>query len=235
MSIQIWEHFFKPEIRASGRALFSQGKVSIQQPSDTEIVAYIRISPPLKVSLKSESMDNIKMNVDCNCPVGKKGLLCKHIWAALLATEAKNPNFFESKIEIEKKEAVSKPAEKAKPAEKNQAYEAKQQAYKEKQATYRKEQYQRQKQRLKDSKGTKKRKYTEPEKVEFPSDIEEALRFFSKNGIELRDAMKKEFVGSAKKKLARIFHPDFGGSHNEILELNKHSETLLKFIGQTQN
>lgn len=235
MSIQIWEHFFKPEIRASGRALFSQGKVSIQRPSDTEIVAHIRISPPLKVSLKLQSMASDKINVDCNCSAGKKGILCKHIWAALLATEAKNPDFLESKTKIERKENTSRSAEKDRPSEKSQAYEAKQQAFKEKQATYRKEQYQKQKQRLKNIKDAKKTKYAEPERVEFPRDIEEALSFFSKNGIELRDAMKKEIVGSAKKKLARIFHPDFGGSHDEILDLNKYSEALLKFISQTQD
>ena len=53
MMIQSWEHFFKPEVRASGRSLVTQAKVSIQQPSDTEVVAYIRATPPLKVVLKN--------------------------------------------------------------------------------------------------------------------------------------------------------------------------------------
>lgn len=232
MSIQIWEHFFKPETRSSGRSLFSQGKVSIQQPSDIEVVAYVRVSPPLKVSLKTESMASDTLLVDCNCPAGKKGLLCKHIWAGLLATEQKNPDFFESKTEIQKKEALSKPEAQAKPTEKSQAYETKQAEYKEKQANYRKEQYQKQKQRLKD---IKQNKNSTPEKIAFPREIEKALSFFSQNGIELRDSLNKELVGSAKKKLARIFHPDLGGSHDEILELNKYADVLIEFIIQKKN
>jgi len=234
VSVQIWEHFFKPETRSSGRSLFSQGKVSIQQPSDIEVVVYVRVSPPLKVSLKTESMSSNTLIVDCNCPAGKKGLFCKHIWAGLLATEQKNPDFFESKTEIEKKEASSKSTAPAKPTEKSQAFEAKQAEYKEKQATYRKEQYQKQKQRLKDIKQNNKDKKNQPEKIEFPREIEKALSFFSQNGIELRESLNKELVGSAKKKLARIFHPDLGGSHDEILELNKYADILTEFISQKQ-
>ena len=85
------------------------------------------------------------MIADCNCPAGKKGLFCKHIWAALLATAEKNSDFFDSKTEIEKKEAVSKTAEKYKPTEASHARETTLAAFKEKQDLYRKIQYQKQK------------------------------------------------------------------------------------------
>ena len=124
MSVENWEHFFKPEVRSSGQSLFAQGKVSLSQPSDTEIVAFIRISSPLKVSLKSKSVSSDTVYADCNCPTGKKDLFCKHIWAALLATEAKTPEFFEDKTEIEKMSstAFTAPTAKAKPTAQASAY-----------------------------------------------------------------------------------------------------------------
>lgn len=228
MSVQNWEHFFKPEVRSSGRALFKQGKATIVQPSDTEIIVYIRVSSACKVSLKTKSVASDKVTVDCNCPAGKKNQFCKHIWAALLATAEKNPDFFEAKTEIEKQESSFKKAENTKP-ELSKAREATQAAFKDKQATYRKEQYQKQKQRLKNYKELKKGL---TKKTEYPSEVEKALNFFSQNGIELRESLNKEMIGSAKKKLARIFHPDRGGSHDEILDLNKFSDVLIGFAAR---
>lgn len=225
MSIQNWEHFFKPEVRSSGRTLFNQGKVSIAQPSDTEIVIYIRVSSPLKVVFKTKSMASTTITVDCNCPAGKKGLFCKHIWAGLLATEEKNADFFESKTEIEKITAVSKVTKETQPTEQSQARENAQAAFKEKQDLYRKIQYQKQKLRAQEYKLKK----NQPQAVEFPREVEKALSFFSQNGIELRESLNKETIGAAKKSLARVFHPDFGGSHEEILELNKYAEILNVF------
>ena len=241
MSVQSWEHFFKPEVRSSGRTLFAQDKVSIAQPSDTEIVAYIRISSPLKVSLKTKSMSSDTVFADCNCPAGKKDLFCKHIWAALLATEKKNPDFFEDKTQIEKAssaaQAAAKPTATAKykpaPSAQSKAYQDKQAAYKEqqkeKQSLYRKIQYQKQKLHANTLKKNKKGTVAEPE---FPSDVEKALNYFSQNGFELRQSMNKEIIASAKKKLARIFHPDRGGTHEEILELNDCADILIKFANK---
>ncbi|AZZ35573.1 hypothetical protein CIK05_01750 [Bdellovibrio sp. qaytius] len=235
MSVEAWEHFFKPEVRSSGRKLFAEGKVSVAQPSDTEIVAFIRISSPFKVSLKTKSISSDTVFADCNCPAGKKDLFCKHIWAALLATEQKNPDFFEEKTQIEKADSavITTTTAKAKPAPtaQSKAYEEKQAAYKEqqkeKQSLYRKIQYQKQKLRMHEFK--KKKKGHTSEESEFPRDVENALNFFSQNGFELRESMNKEIISTAKKKLARIFHPDRGGTHEEILELNNFSDILMKF------
>lgn len=234
MAVQIWEHFFKPEVRSSGRTLFSQGKTSVAQPSDTEVIVFIRVSSPLKVVLKTKSVSSNTLAVNCNCPAGKKGLYCKHIWAALLATEQKNPDFFELKTEIQKTEAAAKisTAEKPKPTAQSQAREAAQEAYKEKQTLYRKIQYQKQKLRLNQY---KKLKSERTEEVVFPREVEKALQYFSQNGFELRDSLSSEVVGTAKKKLARIFHPDLGGSHDEILELNKYSDILTNFADRKVN
>lgn len=229
MAVQIWEHFFKPEVRSSGRTLVSQGKTSIAQPSDTEVIVFIRVSSSFKVSLKTKSVSSDTLTVDCNCPTGKKGLYCKHIWAALLATEQKNPDFFKDKTEIQKVESLAKTsaAEKPKPTAQSQAREATQEAYKEKQVLYRKIQYQKQKLRLQKY---KKLKSEQTKEVQFPRDVEKALLYFSQHGFELRDSLSAEAIGTAKKKLARIFHPDLGGSHDEILKLNKYANVLTNYI-----
>lgn len=241
MSVEIWGHFFKPEVRSSGRTLFTQGKVSIAQPSDTEIVAFIRISSPVKVSLKSKSVSSDTVFADCNCSVGKKDQFCKHVWAALLATEAKNPDFFEEKTEIEKisSSAPTTAAAKTKPTQAttpSKAYEEKQAAYKEqqkeKQSLYRKIQYQKQKLRMNT---LKKNKNKPPPKSEFSREVEKALNYYSENGFELRESMNIETLATAKKKLARIFHPDRGGTHEEILELNSCSDILIKHINKMSN
>lgn len=216
MSSKNWEHFFKPEVRSSGNKLLP--KVSLSKPSDTEVQAYIGA---LKAWLKTGSIASALLTADCSCPSSKKGHLCKHIWAILLATEEKYPDFLDDKTELQKKssETILKPKI-------SQTQSDSQSAYKLKQAEYRKEQYQIQKQRMKDRKKTKKE---EPESRLYPPIIELALKFFLDNGFPLRDDMTRESVGIAKKKLSRVFHPDVGGSHDEILDLNKFAEILAKF------
>lgn len=241
MSIENWEHFFKPEVRTSGRRYYSEGNVIISQPSDTEIQAYIRGSSPIKVNLKSPSMASPLITADCTCPASKKGQLCKHIWATLLTVEDKKPEFFDDKEELQKSEGVSIPnatssiSERTKtafrPQEKrpmSEEQQEKQQAFKDKQADYRKAQYQKQKQRLKDKKQSL--KGSKFKAAELPEDVEAAISYFSENGFLMEAPFKIENVQAAKKKLSRIFHPDIGGSHQEIVELNKHSENLITYI-----
>mgnify|MGYP001576968981 CR=1 FL=1 len=212
MSIQAWDHFFKPEVRSHGRSFVSKGKVSLSRPSDTEIQTYVRASTSFKVTFKCDSIESKILTVDCTCPLSKKGQFCKHIWASLLTIDEKNSDFLLSKTELHKS---------------SQVREDSQTSYKSKQDDYRKQQYQKQKQRLKEQKQSKK-KITNSE--EFPPAIETALKFFLDNGFALRESLTSEAVGLARKKLARVFHPDLGGSHSEILELNKFADVLTKFL-----
>ena len=214
MSTEQWEKFFNSEVCSSGYRYFKEEKVSVSQPSDTEIQAYIKSSTPCRVNLKSPSMTSPLLIADCNCAAGKKGRLCKHIWATLLATDAKLPEFLDGKEEIENRTS-------------SQA-DSKTNFYKAKQDTYRKEQYQRQKQRLKDQKQAKKRVATSAPAL--PQHVEMALAYFSENGFQLENSLHSEAVGIARKKLSRIFHPDIGGSHDEIVELNRHAEVLLSYL-----
>ncbi len=216
MVLMLWENFFKPEIRASGDGLVVQEKVRISQPSDIEINAFVRASSGFRVNLKMRSISSDTLFVDCNCTLGKKNSFCKHIWAALRATQDK-PDFFEhkSKLSFSKEEpAISQ-------------YESKKIDLKARQKKYQKELYQAQKLRQKEYRKSKEKI---PEKVKVPENVSRAFAFFQENGFELNEKFNSEAVLTARRKLARVFHPDKGGTHEEITELNRHSDVLLKFL-----
>ncbi len=187
-------------------------------------------------------MDSQKILANCSCPQARKAQLCKHIWAALLKTEQSYPDFLEQKTEVEIAGTAKTPLlnttlgsfnvnrpsfEKRPPMD---AQLEAQKAYKEKQNDYRKLQYQKQKLRLKTQKLANKNSASELEKFISPKPVQTALDFFSKNGFELSEAIDSAMINLAKKKLSRVFHPDAGGTHEEILELNKNCDVLLNFL-----
>jgi hypothetical protein len=43
-------------------------------------------------------------------------------------------------------------------------------------------------------------------------------------------SLNGDSISRARKKLSRIFHPDTNGTHEEIVELNKNTDLLLKFL-----
>jgi hypothetical protein len=225
MAIETWEHFFKPEVRNAGQAFVGKGQVALMRPTDTELQAYIRTSTSFKVQFKSPSIDSPLLTALCNCPQGKKGSLCKHIWATLVVVEDKNPDFFSGKTDLLPAAGSSGP-EASRP-KLSQTQIDSQAAYKAKQAEYRKQQYQLQKERAQKFKKTKSSK--QPMAPLFPNNVVEALRYFSENGFVLEGSLNSESVGLARKKLARVFHPDLGGSHDEILQLNRFTDVLLNF------
>lgn len=225
MATEKWVNFFKSEVRSAGQAFVSKGQVALMRPSDTELQAYIRTSTSFKVQFKSPSIDSPLVTAFCNCPQGKKGSLCKHIWATLVVVDEKNPDFFTDKTELTTSTDTSAP-EALRP-KLSQTQIDSQAVYKLKQADYRKQQYQMQKERAQKFKKTKNAKT--PITPLFPDSVLAALRYFSENGFELADSMTLEAVGLARKKLARVFHPDLGGSHDEILELNQFTDVLINY------
>ncbi len=226
-----WEHFFKPETRSSGRSYFNKGVVSISRPSDNQIQAYIRTSSSFKVTFKSESIESNVVSVNCTCPQSKKGQLCKHIWASLLKIEERFPDFLETRKQIENQAGSSPVAGSVRTMRPpTQSQIDLQETYKKKQADYRKEQYQKQKLRQKTQKASKKKSSSSNHTPEFPTDVERALTFFDSNGFHMERPLNAEVVGMAKKRLSRVFHPDIGGSHGEILELNKNYEIIINYL-----
>lgn len=221
MSLSQWEHFFKPEVRNSGLAIVRKNKISIRQPSDTEINSITPGASSFRTTLKCTHVASPMILANCNCSHGQKGLLCKHIWAIIVIAIEKNSDFFEGKTEL-----ISAGASSEQIQHKQKSIKKADPETKAKQAEYRKQQYQKQKLRLKELKNSKNPKLASET---FPDDVEEALEYFLKNGFPLRDSLTKADVAAAMKKLARVFHPDLGGSHEEILELNEYSEILTRF------
>ncbi len=219
-----WDAFFKPEVRRAGRIYFNKKSVQSTTPSETEVQAYIKGAAGVKVILKTTGRQSPLILADCTCPAGKKGRLCKHIWAVLLNSNEEHEDFLEGKSEISKKESNHATTAKK---EKSESQKSKEAAYSKKQSAYRKEQYQKQKALLKSKKDSNKKSKLAPD---LPADVSSALKYFSENGFDLENEMTSESIGLAKKNLSRVFHPDIGGSHEEILELNEHYEILVKYI-----
>jgi hypothetical protein len=211
MSIENLDSFFNSSARSGGTSYFKEGRVSFSKPSSYEISSFVK--PNFKVSLKSESYNSQIIIADCNCLPSQKGQLCKHIYAVFLAVSEKSPDFFENKKEIQKSIKIEKAA------------------LKEKQNDYRKEQYQKQKKRLKEIKNSKKN-ISNKSVHSFPTHIQQAIDYFAKNGFAFDASVDENSILLARKKLARIFHPDAGGSHDESTELNCNSEILLKYFGK---
>jgi hypothetical protein len=214
--------FFKGETRSSGAKLFKQEKVALGSSSDTAIEAFVRVSPPAKVVLTTPDMGSESLGVRCSCPSGMKGQYCKHLWAALLAAEERYPDFLSAKRTLEKSEPPQE--SRAKPESEYQA-SAKLRA-----KEYRKEQAERQKARAKEFKREKKGREATAERRAFPEEVEAALAYFDQNGFSMPEGPSDEVIAEAKKKLSRVFHPDRGGSHAEIVELNQNCEVLLRFM-----
>jgi hypothetical protein len=221
-----WEAYFKPEARSSGLTYFENDKVYFSMPSDTEVLAYIKGAGSYKITIKTESMQSQLLTADCNCTAAKKGQFCKHIWATLLMTESKRPEFLEDKTELQMKTPASEPKGRSILSETQLAAK---ENFKAKQADYRKVQYQKQKQRLLLQKQSKNK--NSKNQPNFPNDVSQALNYFSENGFPMETSLSAENIQLAKKKLSRVFHPDKGGKHTEILELNKNFDILMRFIG----
>lgn len=214
MSVQKWSHFFKPEVCKQGKAYFEDGDVFLKVAGDTHIQSYVK---NLKVFFTADSIASPSFNVDCSCSAAEKGQLCKHIWATLLAVEKQHPDFLDSKSEVNKVRRESEASQKK-------------EQMKAKQSDYRKVQYQ--KQKLKAQKLKLARKDMESSGPNYPEYIQNALTYFSENGFTLSTPIDPEELANARKTLARVFHPDKGGSHDEALQLNENYEILLEWEGR---
>jgi hypothetical protein len=221
-----WEDFFKAETRNAGEKLFAKAAVFIASASDTHIQASVRTSTPARVTFKTQSISEPIFFADCTC----KKDFCKHIWATLIAVDEKYPDFLEAKTSIERSEKTPAATDDPPSAAKQEAAakaQARADEFKQKQSEYRKLQYRLQKERLTKTKLQKKRA---PAARSYPLDVEKALRFFSDNGFAFEGSIDEEELSNARKKLARIFHPDKGGSHDEALLLNENYRIIEEFL-----
>lgn len=206
---------FKPQDRKNGEDLYRKGSVRTGSCSDTEVHSYLSSSGSHRVRLSSDGLTSSVIYTDCSCSSGKKGRLCKHVWATILELDNQDADFLSEKTDVEP----------GSPQPESEAVIA---------AKARQLEYQKQmRERLKAQKKQKQKKSkneTETEKVIYPREIEEAIQFFISNGIDITKNLDVESIGGARKKLARVFHPDKGGTHDEILRLNKYHELLTKYF-----
>ena len=101
--------------------------------------------------------------------------------------------------------------------------------YKVKQAEYKKLQYQKQKLRAQEFKKNK-TSHVAAVTSQPPRLVQEALYFFSNNGFKFELPLDAQAIGAAKKKLSRVFHPDAGGTHDEIQTLNANFDVLTNYL-----
>jgi SWIM zinc finger len=231
----LWSHFFKPEVRKQGREIFSEGAVSLSIAGDAQIQAFVRVSSGARVSFLAQTIEAPDFEATCNCSAFAKGQLCKHVWATLLKVEESVPDFLSSKTSIEKGEGVARKTGERKP---DPAADGKREELLKRQSENRKAQYQRAKEFAKARKEASSPKAAAkasknlskfPSAPEFPEDVEAALAYFSQNGFELAPDIELEGLRNAKRVLSRVFHPDKGGSHDEILALNENFDILYDF------
>ena len=213
MNIDSLADFFMPEDRKRGEDLFNNDVISISSASDTQALAYVRASGAPRVSFDADDIASSSFQADCTCPVSRKGKFCKHIWATLLKLEENGADFLASKLLVKK--AATKPESAASLAAKARQAEYKQQRRDQNRACNKKN----------------RRDKKEASSTVLPiysHDVEAARAYFFVNGFEFSHPPLAEELASARKILTRVFHPDRGGSHTEMLELNRNYDLLKK-------
>jgi len=203
---------FRSEIRKKGEDDFRKGCVMISQSSDSEVRAFVKSAGAGRVSLAAEAVDSRTFAASCTCPNGKKGLLCRHIWATILKLEDSESDFILSKENLTAGSAD---------LPKND--------YKEKQNERARQYGKEVRQKIK-AKAKAKASGSDKSPSIYPAPVEEALKYFEDNGFELKHDLTSESLESARRQLARVFHPDKGGTHDEILELNRQFEILSEYL-----
>ncbi|QLY24176.1 J domain-containing protein [Bdellovibrio sp. KM01] len=214
-----WEHYFKPEVRKQGREDLAEGLAVMSVAGDARIEGYVKASKSIKVLFVADSIGSNTFAVDCSCSSASKGTFCRHIWAMLLLTEKKHPDFLDSKTNLEK----------------GTLFVAVESPFKAKQADYKKQQYQKLKERAKEQRQQIKNKAKgisskSAKGTTYSQDVNAAFEFFSVNGFPLENNLDEESLKNAKKVLARVFHPDKGGTHDESVILNENYQILMDYL-----
>jgi hypothetical protein len=208
-----WEVFFSPEVRKSGEILFEKDLIVKQLLSDTQINVAIRATPPIRVHFNCESINSREFIATCTCGVFQKNRLCRHIWATLVYVNAVYPDFLDFKFAIERGSIL---------------VDEFKENIKKQQSIYRKKIYQQLKDTKKQLNPNKKKRASSRKPVHsLGPNVKAALEYFKANGFLFELPFSEVEIANAKRTLSRVFHPDKGGTHGEIVELLKHVQTLM--------
>lgn len=212
-ALQNLSSFFGQQERRKGEELTSKGLVTISGASDTSVSAFIKDSSGARVNLTADEVAAPALAAKCSCTHARNGDLCKHIWAVLFKLEQTDADFLQGKEEVLSPSQSSSPAEAARQAKAEE---------------YKTAQRQKLKERNKEIREKKKRAERGPQ-FSYPALVQESLDYFSAQGFPL-DELDLATLQNARKLLSRVFHPDKGGTHDEILELNRHYDRLEQYL-----
>jgi hypothetical protein len=236
---------FSSTERRKGAAAAEDRAVHLSSTSDTLVTAFVGNSTPARVTLSTSEVADGLITAKCTCTVAKKGQLCRHIWATLLKLDDQNHDFLLSKESISlayKDEDATTDTDDAmvyrygdEPrGDSNQNLSAAQLEFQEKQKAlskeYRKQRARAQKEMKKQLRNKDAKTAAASSAFHYPPNIEQARRYFQANGFEMKQPFELSEIVDAKKQLSRVFHPDKGGSHNEILELNRNFQILNDYL-----
>lgn len=222
---QKFNHYFKMETQNAGQKLVLQDKVFVCLHSDTQVQVIIRALTPIKVIFKAVSIENTNIVVNCSCKVFLKQKLCQHIWAALVQLDSVSSDFLSNKNSLTLQVNTSTSPQTIRFNSRIQNDLAKEKA-----ASFRKAQYLKMKNFKKKKTINNDLQNQKKSTIAFSQEIQAALDYFEKNGFSISNDPNQEVLIKAKKSLARIFHPDRGGSHEETVELNKNFEILALYL-----
>lgn len=207
---------FAPQDLKQGEEIFQRDQVSLSGSSDTQAQAYVRHKGNHRVSLSSEEIISTEIKASCTCTRAKKGRLCQHVWATILQLESIESDFLAHKT-------VVLTADRAPESAASQEARRRQESYK---------------QQMKDLNKTRRNELKKQKRqsqstgtASYPNEVEAALMYFSENGFEISRSPSREALDNARKSLAKVFHPDLGGTHEEVLVLNQNFEILAQFFG----
>ncbi len=201
--------YFGSQERSKGAELLRKNLVTISSASDTQVQAFVKGSSACRVLLTAEQVAAAVFSAKCTCPQARRGDLCRHVWAVLLKLEDLQADFLEGKQEALPPSAMA----------------TQQNEFKEQQKI-------RMKARAKELRAERKaeqKSLGRTTRVTYPAPVQEALEYFRANGFPLEE-MDMNSLLHARRLLARVFHPDKGGSHDEVLELNTNFEIIEAYL-----
>ena len=92
-SSPLWQeslkHYFSQDIRTRGNTYARKGRVSLKNATLKLITGKVQGSRAYSVEIALDEEDESQFRVLCTCPHFRRGYACKHLWAALVATDRK--------------------------------------------------------------------------------------------------------------------------------------------------
>ncbi len=92
-SSPLWQeslkHYFPQDIRTRGNAYVRKGRVRLKNATYKLITGQVLGSRAYSIEIAMDEEDKSQLRVLCTCPHFRRGHACKHLWAALVATDRK--------------------------------------------------------------------------------------------------------------------------------------------------